>query len=604
MKVLPVLKIFKTLRGRLVLLVCFATLPTILFIFYVSHKERNSVLTRMTEDARHLANLALREHTHQIEVARDLLLRIADMLTQKDKYSLLLEEPDFLPTLLKGYSQLANVGILSKDGDVLRSAYPLTQFPNMRDNPAFKRASVSKKVEIGNYIIGPIVKKPILNLAYALRDENDVVRMVVFNALDLEWLNSLAQHVNLPDEYLIFIVDREGRILAQAGTTTEIPGTLAPMRIPDFAQLRDSPSGNILQITQESSRRFFVASAVSHVPDISVAVSLPYEKIASEANKTFYRILGGLSLLTLFTIISVLVAAELTLLRIIRNFSHAARRVGKGNFHIRVPVPTGHGELSELASEFNSMAASLTERHTQLREAHDRLRTLSRRLQMAREQEARRIARELHDEIGQILTMIKINLTTLQRECQKCNQHVSSQDSCVENIILEIKKAIDDAIGFVRRISSELRPSVLDRLGLSAALEWLARELQTHSSIQVELETKNMDEPIEEDISTALFRITQEALTNVVRHANATKILVNLTATPDEFLLSIRDNGKGIDPHAIHGMDTSGIIGMRERASLVNGRFQCTGKPDQGTDITVIIPKKHPHRSAYANTTC
>ncbi|MBI3019291.1 MAG: cache domain-containing protein [Deltaproteobacteria bacterium] len=218
--------LFKTLRGRLVLLICLAALPTILFVFYVAQKERSHVLTRMTEDGHHLANLVLREHTHQIETAKNLLLRLGEILKYKGKYSFVLKDPDFLPTILKGHTHLANVGILSKEGEVIRSAYPLSRFPNMKDNPAFRRALLSNKVEIGDYIIGPIVSIPILNLAYAIRDEKDATQMVVFNALDLEWLGSFVKQIHLPQEYLLHIVNPQGQILAQVGETTEIPSSL------------------------------------------------------------------------------------------------------------------------------------------------------------------------------------------------------------------------------------------------------------------------------------------------------------------------------------------------------------------------------------------
>lgn len=585
------------------LLVCLAALPTVLFVFYVAQKECNVTLKRMTEDANHLANLALREHTHQIEVARDILLQLGEMLKFKGRYSSAFSDPSFLSTMLQGYPQLANIGILSKDGEVIRSAYPLSSFPNMYDNPAFKRAILSNKVEVGDYIVGPIVAKPILNLAYTIRDSKDAIQWVVFNALELDWLGHLAEMVHLPSEYLIYIVGPNGQILASVGKIAEIPSISNTIKIPDFTSLLNAKGGKILQIKEGDPQRFFVASPTNYT-NIAIAVSLPYEKIAQNANRTFYRTLGGLSLLTLFTILSVLVAAELSILRIISNLSNAVRKFGKGNFHIRVPVLKSHGELFELASEFNSMAEALMERHKQLLEAHGRLRILSRHLQVAREEEAKRIARELHDEIGQVLTIVKIDLTTLQRECVECRQHSNIRAPGVEGGILALKKSIDDAVRFVRRISSDLRPVVLDRLGLSAALEWQAREFEMRTHIQTRFEAGNVDEIIEENISTTLFRITQEALTNIVRHARATKAYILLTENTHEYFLSISDNGKGIDSNLLYKLKTPGIIGMQERTNLVNGKLSIAGKPDQGTTITVQIPKNQPNRDHYEHITC
>ncbi|MBI2604680.1 MAG: cache domain-containing protein, partial [Deltaproteobacteria bacterium] len=286
----------------------------------------------MEEDAYHLARLASREHAHQIEGARTLLRWIGDRLSNQP---VVIAGQGFLSALLAGYPQLANIGILSPEGKVLRSAYPLPSFPNMADNPAFVRAQQSNEVEAGNYIIGPIVGRPVLNLAYAIRRPGGSIRQVVFVALDLRWLDDLARQVNLPPGYSLLVVDRDGRVLAHSGE--EIRGSAASRGklIPGLADLPNQRGGKILKVSGNQPPQFFVGARMAEIPGISVAVGLPYEHIYREANLAFFRTLGGLALLTLITAVSVLVATELSILRSLRTLSRTARRFGGGELLAR-----------------------------------------------------------------------------------------------------------------------------------------------------------------------------------------------------------------------------------------------------------------------------
>jgi signal transduction histidine kinase len=291
----------------------------------------------------------------------------------------------------------------------------------------------------------------------------------------------------------------------------------------------------------------------------------------------------------LFTIAAVFIAAELGILRGVRSLARAARRFGAGELSARARVPRGHNEFSSLATAFNAMADSLAARHREAVDTQTRLRALASRLQVARETEAERISRELHDEIGQVLTSLKIDLARLPVHCPASEQDRPCATALREGIGT-MNQQIATAVDFVRRISSDLRPGVLDKLGLTAALEWQAREIEARTDLVVQVEADDVDRRLDEPLSVTLFRIAQETLTNVVRHAQARVVEVGLVATEGDIVLTVRDDGKGITTDSIESSESLGIIGMRERAMLINGHVSIRGVPGEGTTVSVTVP--------------
>lgn len=592
-KVLP---LFFTLRGRLVLLVCLAALPAILFTFYIAHNERNAALHRMEEDARHIVNIISREHLYQMEGAKSLLQWISDSLEKKETEAMV-SDSDFLAALLAGHPQLGNIAILAPDGEVINSAYPLPGPINMNDYDAIQRAFHSRDIEVGQYVIGPIIKRPLLHLTHAIRDKDSRnIRWIVFVAIDLEWLKQLTEKVELPIDHILLISDREGRILASSGTSND--GAFSTGReIPDLAGLAQRDQTISARINGKSLS--FVAAPMEEIAGVFVASALPMEEIYQKANLVFYQTLGLLGLLTLFTVISVLVVEELALLRAVRALSEASQRFGKGDYTARVAVPQGYGELKDMAEAFNTMAETLTRRHREVTEAHHRLDRLTRHLQVARESEAQRISRDLHDEVGQVLTSIKMDLASFQSKC-KHKKTSSDVDCMVKESIANMQHKIDRTVEFIRRLASDLRPPVLDRMGLASAIDLLARNLEEKADLVVEVETSGIPEPLDWLISTTIYRIAQEALTNISRHAQATEVHINLHGEDAYITLMIEDNGKGFDDRD-YEKNTLGIIGMRERTRLVGGAFSLKNAAGKGTVMKATIPVKpnEEERDAY-----
>jgi len=218
-----------------------------------------------------------------------------------------------------------------------------------------------------------------------------------------------------------------------------------------------------------------------------------------------------------------------------------------------------------------------------LRQSREHLRELFAHLQSVREQERTQIARQIHDEFGAVLTGLKVDLSSLEK-------NMPAEREKVQMRLREDMELIDSAIQTVRGISSELRPSVLDHLGLTAAIEWQVKEFGNRTRIPWDISINVKDTVLDKDLSTAVFRIFQEALVNIVRHAEATKITVNLEEKDGFIVLDVIDNGKGIPEEKLTDHHSYGLMGMRERVQYLGGKLEIKGKINKGTTVTVKVP--------------
>ena len=223
------------------------------------------------------------------------------------------------------------------------------------------------------------------------------------------------------------------------------------------------------------------------------------------------------------------------------------------------------------------------EAEEELRNSHEQLRNLSRHLQAVREEERTIIAREIHDELGQSLTALKMDVSWLG------NNFPAGLESLKEKTAVMLQY-IDETIKMVQRISAELRPGILDDLGCMAAIEWLAQEFQKRTEISCEVSSTFDCDTLDRCRATALFRIVQEALTNICRHAEATQARVSLEASGNTLTVSITDNGQGISETSIADPDSLGLIGMRERARQFGGEVNISCLAAGGTSVCMSIP--------------
>ena len=219
----------------------------------------------------------------------------------------------------------------------------------------------------------------------------------------------------------------------------------------------------------------------------------------------------------------------------------------------------------------------------EVKNSREQLRALSAHLQHIREEERARIAREIHDELGQALTALKMDLSWVGGK-------LGPEQLTLLERVRAMSSMVDSTMQVVRRISAELRPGVLDDLGLEAAIDWQVVEFANRTGIKCEFTSEPEDLVVDQARSTAVFRILQESLTNIARHAGATRVRISLECVKDEVVLQVRDNGRGITAAELASPGSLGLIGMRERALLWGGHVEVMGERGVGTRVIVRIP--------------
>lgn len=224
----------------------------------------------------------------------------------------------------------------------------------------------------------------------------------------------------------------------------------------------------------------------------------------------------------------------------------------------------------------------------EVRKSREQLRALAARLEGAREEERMRISREIHDEFGEVLTGLKLGLTWIRQSVSEPGGTIPWPEVFDK---MDVLMALTDATANrVRKMCTELRPSVLDDLGLVSAIEWQAREFEARTSIRCDAKLPAEPFTVGDQETTALFRIFQEILTNVARHARASKVRVVLKKTGAAVVLEVKDNGRGITREEIAGVKSLGLLGMQERAALFGGRLEFRGEPGKGTTVRARVP--------------
>jgi signal transduction histidine kinase len=284
------------------------------------------------------------------------------------------------------------------------------------------------------------------------------------------------------------------------------------------------------------------------------------------------------------------VATELFFLKPIGEMAAASQRLADGALDTRIGHISAADELRRLAGGFDHMAEALETRMAREQEAkrelefsHKQLRDLTGYLQDVREQERTRIARELHDDFGQSLTILKLDLSWLKKRLSPDTPPVAAK-------IEAMGQVIDSAMESMHAVTAALRPVILDDFGLSAAVEWQVDDFKNRTGLDCRVEIDPKLPTVSKQLSTALFRIFQETLTNIMRHAEASHVVVRLRAEGRHLVLSVEDDGRGITEAQIEDARSFGLIGIRERLRPFGGAVRISGRPGRGTRVSVTIP--------------
>jgi signal transduction histidine kinase len=380
----------------------------------------------------------------------------------------------------------------------------------------------------------------------------------------------------LDPDAVMTIVDRDGNVVS---------------RSPDAGWSgRNVRGANIFEITKSRGEGIAEAKGVDGVskqygfttlPELGwhIYVGVPTSSVMRPVQREFLRgVAGGAIIVIAIIIIATMLSRAIE--RPVAALSRAAEAAAGGAFES--VTAAGPREIARLADAFNEMLARRLDSEKELR-------ALSERLLLVQEEERTRIARELHDDLGQALTALKMDVGGLVAMLQPSAASAPLQNRLISRIV----GTLDDTVTAVQRISSELRPSVLDDLGLAAAIEAEALRFEQRTGIECELSLPDQDEVhVSDPAVTAIYRIVQEALTNVARHANASRVEVRLRQRPGELLLEIRDDGRGIVAGEVSDPSSFGLIGIRERADLAGGTVHFEGVAGRGTIVSVRIPSR------------
>ncbi len=553
-----------SLRARLLLLVLLAALPALGLILYTDLEQRRLAATQAQEDALRLARLAAADQAQLIQGAHQLLTALAQLPAVRNGDS---DTCTMLFTrLFKQYPVYANLGAAQPNGEVFCSVTPLTQPISVAGSAWFQRVVQRRDFSIGEYQRSLVTGEFTLVLGYPVLDAGDQVQAVVAAALDLGRLNQLAAQARLPEGAMLIAVDRNGTIVARYPDPGQWVGKVLP-EVPIIKAMLTQGEGTAEVPGVDGIPYLYAFTQVRGASEVGmyVSIGIPTKVAFAVANRRLVRNLTTLGLVSLLMLVAAWIGSDLLVLRQVNALVRATKLLRAGDLSARTGLPNGRGELDQLAAAFDNMAEALEQRAAERQQAEEALQILSRQLLEAQENERRHIARELHDEIGQALTAVKIYLQAAQRTPEALVSYLEDSISIVDRTLQQ-----------VRTLSLDLRPALLDDLGLVVALRWYVDRQAQRTGFTAQFVADAPETRPRPDIETACFRVAQEALTNVARHARAQQVRVELRQRDTELHLLIRDDGKGFDVRAAQERAAQGasmgLLGMQERVVMAARR--------------------------------
>jgi len=588
------MKIFSSvnLRTRLYLLVLAAFIPMSALIFYTAEEQKRIEVDAILNNSILLAHAAANEEHQQLESTHNLLTAISEFLLLTDLQTA--KENNFFDSLLKQSQGYVDLGVLNPDGKLLISARGVPPIKGSTQPAWFVRCVEEKNFNMGDYTVEHNSQEAVLYFALAVLDKQNQINAIVFAAINLNWINRsiYKSFAELPHGSTLTQIDDSGGILTYE---PHLHKWAEPVNFDQslLQWILKRETGVKKSIGDDGVSRIY---AFAPVPSplkarrLYISLEIP-QKIAFAASERIF--IRNIILFGFFTILAVFMvwwASDVLVLRRINTMVQASQRLAKGDFTTRIEPIRGSDELSHLARVFNDMAAALELREVreqQAKEALERsrkqLRDLASYLQDIREQERTRIAREIHDDFGQSLTILKMDLSWLKK-------HIVQDHPPVQNKIDSMFKVIDASLQTLHAVSSELRPVILDDFGLESAIEWQAEEFQNRTGVRCRVNSSVADLDLTKEQSTAVFRIFQETLTNIMRHSGASEVDVRLEMNEDTLILEVADNGRGITEAEIGNSQSFGLLGIRERLYPWNGQVDFVGHPNKGTRVIVHVP--------------
>ncbi len=494
--------------------------------------------------------------------------------------------------LLGAYPRYANLGVISTNGEVLATAVPPASSLNLADRQFFKRALATGDFSVGEFQVERGIGKPTINFGLPAWDRYGQVQAVVFAALDLDWFSRFGSQLpaRLPRGGTWTEMDRNGLVLIHYPDPKPLAGKPLPNKTLLKQVLAGRSEGVIEAFDEHGVPTLYAYAAMqSQFSPGTIVTLLGIRKkvLFAGADRLLRRDLTWLGLAACLALVLGWFGSSLLILRPVKALVKSSARLAAGDLSARTGLPHSRDELGRLTLSFDLMAQALEQRELDHQHASQKLQVLSQRLVEVQETERRHIARELHDEIGQSLTVAEMNLQAALQAPREASLERRLEDSI---------HAVERVLEQVHDLSLNLRPSMLDDLGLEAALRWYTHRQAALTGLEVEFHADPLENRIDPVIETECFRVAQEALTNIVRHSKARFVSVDLRQKDGELRLSVRDDGVGFDVASVRDKAVQGaslgLLSMEERAALANGGLEFVSVPGEGTEVRAWFPLK------------
>jgi signal transduction histidine kinase len=581
----PLGRAFAGLRFRLLALVLLACAPLLLLMLHAAGEDRRRAVANWRAQAQSLQQLARRDEDELVGGTRQLLLAVSESAYVRSLEPRRCKKG--LDDLFASYRRFANLGVLTTNGQVLACARP-AQGGILADRAFVQAALTSRAFTIGTF--PSLTGRPTISFGFPVLDRSGRMLAMVFAELDLQYFDRFGTEVpsQLPPGATWTEVDRNGVVLARyPGAENWIGKSFPDSAL--LAMLFARSEGVLDHVDNRTISEFYAfgsrPSELAKGQVVSV-LSIPQKVLFSQADQMLRTNLEWLALAAGLAFALGLGAGKFLILRPVKALANSSARLARGDLSVRTGVPHTHDELGQLTLAFDQMAQALEQREQERERAAQKLQVLSCRLVEVQESERRHIARELHDEIGQSLTVAEMNLQAALRGPATAKQQRLEQSI----------QAVERVLEQVHDLSLNLRPSMLDDLGLEPALRWYIHRQASLLGLHAEFKAVHLENRLDSIIETECFRVAQEALTNVVRHAKARAVTVDLSQRNGHLHLRVRDDGVGFDAPALRSRAVQGaslgLLSMEERTALAGGGLEFNTGPGKGTEVHAWFPLK------------
>lgn len=582
-----------SLKTRLYLLVLAAFIPVAVLSFYVAREQKTLETEAILQKALVMARLAANEENRQVASTRNLLTVVADGFMavggSVNRLSGLLAD---LMRHSKGY---VDIGVLDPQGRLVANGDPSDAQRDYSASEWFLASLQNRQLAMGQYHGERIDDEPVLYFTLPALDKDRRIAAVVYAALNLNGINRtiFERLAELPKGSRLTLLDETQAKLRYDADTRQwsVPQHFNPTLREEIVSRQAGALSATDEIGTERIYAFAPLDSSFQNRRIAIVLEIPRARALAASKRIFTRTLVLLAASALIAVLSIWWAGEVLILRRVRAMVRASRELASGDLGVRIGDRGVRDELSHLATVFDEMAASLEQRIAReaqvtasLAQSREQLRSLAAYQQDVREQERIRIAREIHDQLGQSLTILRMDLAWLKH-------HLENRPPAMDEKMDDMSGVIAEALARLQTVTAELRPVILDDFGIAAAIEWQAEEFRGRSGIDCRVEIASAEPDLPKDQATTLFRIFQETLTNIIRHADADEVTVRLAADDGVVTLEVRDNGCGITEAAVNDPGAFGLLGIRERLYPWSGSATFEGRPGQGTCVTIQMPE-------------